>query len=263
MTQLRYRQGPMPARIPGLNNTVQTVRVLYETDPEIARAMLPKPLEPCARPEVYLQFADVAMHVDAETTIHIGALTCAVMCEYEGRRGGYVFVMAMEGESVVTGGRERYGEPKKIAQTTFLKDGDRVQASCERRGIQFFELEGTIGAPLDLPLQFDEHFYCYKGMPAIATLGEFDGDVFLTQLNWKRNYSERRAFDGRIQFHESVYDPLVDVPVRSIISMEYAAGASQTGGEILRSVPGEWIRDFWCQRDDTPQNPGIFIPASI
>ena len=54
MPQLRYRQGPMPARIAGLNNTVQTVRVLYETDPEIARAMLPKPLQPCARPEVYL-----------------------------------------------------------------------------------------------------------------------------------------------------------------------------------------------------------------
>ena len=31
------------------------------------------------------------------------------------------------------------------------------------------------------------------------------------------------------------------------------------GGELLRAVPGEWIKDFWCQRDDTPTNPGIEI----
>ena len=49
MTQLRYRQGPMPARIPGLNNTVQTVRVLYETDPEIARVIAEDEAQMCDR----------------------------------------------------------------------------------------------------------------------------------------------------------------------------------------------------------------------
>ena len=191
----------MPERIPGLNNVVQSVRVVYETDPAVARAMLPKPLVPAERPEVFLQFANVEMHVSAGNVIKVGALTCAIMCEYEGKKGGYVYVMAMEGESVVTGGRERYGEPKKIAETTFKKDGNKVKATVSRRGITFFELEGEIGADLGQPAPFEEHFFCYKGMPSISTLGEYDGEVFLTQLNWKRNYTARHAFAGHFQFH--------------------------------------------------------------
>ena len=81
MAKLRFVQGPMPERIPGLNNVVQSVRVVYETDPAVARAMLPKPLVPAERPEVFLQFANVEMHVSAGNVIKVGALTCAIMCK--------------------------------------------------------------------------------------------------------------------------------------------------------------------------------------
>ena len=102
--------------------------------------------------------------------------------------------MAMEGESVVTSGRERFGEPKKIAETNFERNGDHLRATCTRHGITYFEVEGTIGDKIDDPLQFEEHLFCYKGMASIDTPGRFDGDVFLTRLNWRRNYSDRRAF---------------------------------------------------------------------
>ena len=59
MSKLRFVQGPMPDRIAGLNNIVQSVRVVYETDPAVVRAMLPKPLVAAERPEVFLQFAKV------------------------------------------------------------------------------------------------------------------------------------------------------------------------------------------------------------
>ena len=35
--------------------------------------------------------------------------------------------------------------------------------------------------------------------------------------------------------------------------MELAEGASRTGGEVLRSVPGEWLQPFLVQRYDEPQ----------
>lgn len=263
MARLRYLQGPTPT-LPtsGLNNTVRTVRAVYETDPEIARALLPRPLVAAARPEIFLQFAHVAMHVTPETTVEIGALTLGVMCDYEGTPGGYVFHMAMEGEGVVTGGRERFGEPKKIAETTFEKTGDHVRATCTRHGITYFEVSGTLGADQGQPAPFEEYFYCYKGLPSITTPGEFDGDVFLTRLNWKRNYSLRRQFDGEIRFHESAYDPLVDVPIRRLVSMDYVEGATNTSGQILRTVPHDYIAPFWQQRNDTPANPGVDIVLS-
>lgn len=260
MARLRYVQGPVQApQTSGLNNTVRTVRTVYETDPEIAKALLPQPLVASARPEIFLQFAHVAMHVTPETTVEIGALTLGVMCDYEGTPGGYVFHMAMEGETVVTSGRERFGEPKKIAETTFEKNGDRVRATCTRHGITYFEVEGAIGADQGAPAPFEEYFYCYKGLPSITTPGEFDGDVYLTRLNWKRNYNLRHAFDGEIRFHESAYDPLVDVPIRRIVSMEYVEGATNTSGQLLRTVPAAYIAPFWVQRNDVPANPGIDV----
>lgn len=260
MARLRFVQGPTAAPASaGLNNTVRTVRALYETDPEIVRAMLPQPLVPAPRPEVFLQFAHVAMHVTPETTVEIGALTLGLMCDYEGQRGGYVFHMAMEGESVVTSGRERFGEPKKIAETTFDKTGDRVRATCTRHGITYFEVEGTIGEDQGKPEPFEEYFYCYKGLPSITTPGEFDGDVYLTRLNWKRAYNLKRRFDGAIRFHESAYDPLVDVPIRRIVSLDYVEGATNTSGQILQKVPGDWIAPYWVQRNDAPANPGIDV----
>ena len=263
MSRLRFLQGKAPVRAAGmLRNTVHGIRATYDTDAEVIEALLPRPLEPIERPEIFLQFVHVKMHVTETDTMEIGALTMGVSCTHEGAPGAYCFHMAMEGETVVTSGRERFGEPKKIAQTHFSQDGDRVRATCERHGIAYFEIEGEIGADADEPLQFEEHLFCYKGMPSIEHESGFDGDVFLTRLNWERNYTRRRVMTGDIILRESPYDPLVDVPVRRITSMQYVEGGSKTGGQILRSVPGDWVADHWIGRYDFPQNEGLVLPSA-
>lgn len=258
MSRLRYLKGPSPSRQPGgLNNTVRSIRATYETDASVYAAMLPRPLTACDRPEIFVQLAHVAMHVTPERTIEIGALTMGVMCDYEGQRGAYCFHMAMEGESVVTSGRERFGEPKKVAETSFVKDGDHVRATCSRHGITYFTIEGDIGAENTNARQFEEYLYCYKALQGIEDPATFDGDVYLTRLDWKRNYNRRNDMTGRITLAESAYDPLVDIPVERIVSMEYVEGSTVTSGRILRTVPGEWIADQWVGRFDDPTNIGI------
>lgn len=260
MKRLRYVRGNSPARAAGgLNNTVRSIRATYETDADVYAALLPEPLQPIGRPEIWLQMAHVAMHVTPERTVEIGALTVGLNCTYDGVPGAYCFHMAMEGESVVTSGRERFGEPKKIATTTFVKDGNKVRASCARHGITYFTVEGEIGQDNQNPKQFTEHLYCYKGLQGITDPATFDGEVYLTRLNWERNYSKRADMTGTIELAESPYDPLVDLPVKSILSMEYVEGATVTGGQILRAVPGEWIAHQWVGRFDDPQNAGITV----
>ena len=123
MARLRYVRDMKAAQVApsaGLNNTVRSIRAVYETEPEIAAALLPQPLKAIENPEIFLQFAHVAMHVSPEQTIEIGAVTAAVRCTYEGRPGGYVLGMWMPGEFVCVKGRERFGEPKKQAVVNFL-----------------------------------------------------------------------------------------------------------------------------------------------
>lgn len=263
MARLRYvtsgsgQSAPKPSGSK-IRHGVQSIRALYETEPEIARALLPRPLKPADSPEVFVQFANVAMHLSKDRVVEIGAATVGVACSHEGRDGYYVLAMPMEGEFVVIGGREKYGEPKKIAETEFSIEGNRVNAKVTRHGVTFLELEGDIGAASDSPKQFTEYFYCYKALPAAVPErndnGGFDGEVLLTMLTWERDYtSVKRIDNGRIILREAPRDPLIDVPVKRLLRMELAEGASATSGEVLRSVPGEWLRPFIAQRYDEPQ----------
>ena len=271
MARLRYVKdlGANGAKKPGgapIRHKVRSVRALYETEPEIARALLPRPLEPADSPEIFVQFANVAMHFSEDRVVEIGAATVGVACSHEGRDGYYVLAMPMEGEFVVIGGREKYGEPKKIAQTEFSMADGRVNAKVTRHGITFLELDGVIGQESDSPKEFTEYFYCFKALPAAVAEGNenggFDGEVLLTLLTWERNYDSVRTIeDGRIILRESARDPLIDVPVKRLVRMELAEGGSRTRGEVLRSVPGEWLAPFLAQRYDDPQD-GIDVPLA-
>lgn len=263
MAKIRYvRDNSTPQAAPaGLNNTVRSVRAIYETDPEIAAAVLPRPLVLGDRPTIFVQFAHVAMHVSPENTIEIGAATVGVNATYEGKQGWYVLAMPMEGDFVVIGGRETFGEPKKIAKVDFNVTDTEFSTSVTRHGIPFLELRGTIGESTG-PAQFEENLFCYKGMPAIDKSDSFDGDCFLTQLDWERDYTDVRKCDGEVILRESAHDPLIDIPVRKLISMEYCEGASVTGGKILTKVPGEWLVDHWHQRFDNTNVPALDIPVA-
>jgi acetoacetate decarboxylase len=260
MTRLRYVKhaaGPAQPRAAAVRHTVRSLRAVYETEPEIAAALLPRPLEPAASPEIFVQFANVAMHLAEDRVVQIGAATVGVACSYDGQPGYYVLAMPMEGEFVVIAGREKYGEPKKLAQTRFSLEGDHVNAQVIRHGVAFLELDGRLGEASDRPTAFTELFYCYKALPACrpdeGKNGGFDGEVLLTRLTWERSYTSLREVDeGRVILRESAHDPLVDVPVRRIVRMEFAEGATRTSGEVLRAVPGEWLSPFLSQRYDEP-----------
>ncbi len=263
MARLRYVRdvsaNAAPAASANLKNTVRSVRAVYETEPEIAAALLPKPLVGIEKPEIFIQSAHVAMHISPEQTIEIGAVTAAVRCTYQGRPGGYVLGMWMPGEFVCVKGRERFGEPKKQALVHFDVQGNKFDTSVERHGIPFLQMTGEIGGHSDNPLSFEENFFCYKALPKISGEEGFDGDVILTQLNWKRNYTELKTCTGEITFRESPNDPMIDVPVKRLVSLEYAEGATQTSGEVLAVVPGEYLSPFIHQRYDEPQEQGIEI----
>ena len=263
MAILRYVRDPLKAKSTDNNNgklqsTVRSIRAVYETDPAIAQALLPKPFTPIERPEIFVQFAHVKMHVSPERTIETGAATVAVRCLCEGTRGAYVIAMPMEGEFIVIKGRETYGEPKKIAKVDFDITDDQFRVAVNRHDIPFLEIKGKIGASKG-PAKFEEHFFCHKAQPDILRGPGFDGDVFLTQLDWKRNYTDVREAQGEIILRESPWDPLIDVPVRKLVSVEYATGSTQTSGKILRTIPDEWLSPFIHQRYDDRITDGLEV----
>lgn len=261
MHRLRYVRDPdkhSAFDMSKLNSTVKSLRAIYLTEPEIARALIPQPLVAADEPEVFVQYGLTTMHRDELDDVCINAVTVAVKCSYKDTQGFYVIAMPMEGEFVVITGREMFGEPKKIATSVGMDIVDgRITTRMGRHGIDFLEMRGKLGKSLP-PRKFTEHMFCYKALPAIDGSRGFDGEVLLTRLNWERNYTRITQIDTpEIILRESPFDPLVDVPVKKIVSMELCEGTIKTSGDVLEIVPGHWIENHIGQRFDNAEDLGI------
>src|SRR6266851_2878006 len=123
------------------------VTVVWETDLDAIRAVLPLPLEP-SEPLARIRFATV----DMGTGIPIfGAGWFGVRARHGKVEGEYALFMPMTTEQATVGGRETFGEPKKIGAVAIDVNGDRLHARFERMGFVLAEVEGTLGDPIDIP----------------------------------------------------------------------------------------------------------------
>ena len=128
MATLRYVKTPAELQEAAENNleffdaTMQAVKVFYKTSPGLIEQLIPAPLTVADDPMVRIVMSRV--YVDLHDGLEFGAATFGVNCKYKDIEGIYEITMPMEGEGVVVGGRETYGEPKKIANVEANKDGD-------------------------------------------------------------------------------------------------------------------------------------------
>jgi acetoacetate decarboxylase len=166
--------------------------------------------------------------------------------------------MPMTTEQAVVPGRETYGEPKKIAQIDFEKDGDRVKAAVSRMGLTYLSAEGTVGESLG-PREFVEHAYCFKAQPSCERGKGFDQDPLLVRLEWRHTHTNSWRLDGEVTLGESPLDPVADLPVRRLVRLEYEEGNTESNGKVLRPVNGEWLLPFLHQRYDDPATQGIEV----
>jgi acetoacetate decarboxylase len=241
-----------------LESTVRSIRVVYETAPEIVAAVLPRPLETVDRPEVCATFSHVAMHVGPELTIEIGSAVFGVTARYEDTEGIYLLTMPMTAEPAVVGGRETYGEPKKLAEIEFTEEAGRVSSVVSRMGISYMEARGQLGEALPAR-EMVEYAWCYKALPSCDKERDFDGDPLLVRLEWRHKHRQVNRVDGELILRDSPFDPVADLPVERLVRMEYEVGQSESNGRVIRSVPGEWLLPFLHQRYDEPQNAGVEI----
>jgi len=250
-----------------LRSTVRSIRTVFETDPAIVAAVLPKPLEPAPRPEGQLTTSQVTIHVSDDFQIEIGSAIFGVNAVYDGQEGLYLLTMPMTIESAVVGGRETYGEPKKIAEIGFdfgdaasgeAKAGDRLRATVTRMGIPYMEVAGRVGEELG-PREFSEYAWCFKANPSCEPDRMLDHDPLLVRLEWQHVQTRSAAMAGEVTLRESPFDPVADVPVRRVVRMEYEEGTTRSNGRVLRSIPGEWLLPFLHGRYDEPGVQGIEV----
>jgi acetoacetate decarboxylase len=201
------------------------------------------------------------MHLSPDLTVEIGSAIFGARARYGESEGVWLVTMAMTSEQAVLGGRDAYGEPKKIAQIAFARDGDAVSASVTRMGISYLSASGTLREPLG-PRELVERGFTVKALPACDPGAKglaFDGEPLLVELEWRHRHGEVRRVEGALTLRESPFDPVADVPVRRLVRMEYEEGTTESAGRVLRSVPPEWVLPLFHQRYDDPRAEGIEV----
>lgn len=239
--ELRNREVEATSR--GVWSTTMVAR--YETDPDVIAAALPPPLEPPTEPIVRVTIATVAI----EGLPTFGAATVAVEARHEGTNGDYALVMPMSTEQSVIGGRETFGEPKKIGDITLQRDGDRVTGRVTRLGTTFVEVSGQVAETLPNPPDGRRTSFYFKFLPAPDGKG-FDAEPALVYCYRDESTRKLERVEGTVQLRESRFDPVADLPVRAIRDITVAERSSIQSAEIHSHVPGESLLPFVHQRYD-------------
>jgi acetoacetate decarboxylase len=222
----------------------KAVTIVFRTDADAIAAVLPRPLETAA-PTARLRIAVVDMGTGLPT---FGAGWFGVRARHGQVDGEYALFMPMSTEQATTGGRETFGEPKKIAQLSLDIDGDALSAQISRMGSKVAEVSGTLGAE-GPGYEIDKVDFYFKGLPNPSGVG-LDGDPALVHCRRHETARVVRPVTGECKLLDAPLDPIADFPVEEVLSFEYAEIASSQEGEIMEKVPAEWLVPFMHQRYD-------------
>jgi acetoacetate decarboxylase len=218
--------------------------VLYETDPDVIAAVLPRPLEPTV-PQVRVNFAQV----DMPDGTPLSAGTFSVACRHGDVEGTYDLLMLMSTEGAVLGGRDTFGEPKKQGQASVQIEDGNVVAKMSRRDVDLVEVRGRIVEDLE-PGPVSERFAFYFKFLLDPEGHGFDTDPALVHV--RRTQTDRlcQRVEGEVILRESPFDPVVDLPVRRVLSITFTENHQTQTGQIVERVPSEWVWPFRHQRYD-------------
>lgn len=246
MSPTRYSAQEPPASPPEpVSAWATSLTAVWETDPDLIPTVLPKPLEATDQPLVRARISEVKFG-----DFVLGASVHSVQARHGDLVGWYDLTMCMDAEAAVVRGRETFGEPKKLGEISLSIEGDEVSGSVTRNGITYLELRGRIVEELPLPEDARRTSFYFKFLTDPGSVG-FDSDPSLVHCHRDETWRSKQRVDGEVVLKESPFDPVVDLPVRSLTSFTLEEHETKQWGEIVGTVPADDVLPFVHQRYDT------------
>ncbi|HWW53610.1 MAG TPA: acetoacetate decarboxylase family protein [Acidimicrobiales bacterium] len=227
---------------------ITSLEVVYKSNLDLMRAVVPPPLALADDANVHLRFTDIDLDFGSfRWKEHVGWF--GVDVTYEGRPGEYPLIIPIDLEKAIAISREKHGEPKKLADITIERNGDDVYASMTRMGVTFAEVIGTVTGSLPVPDAYETCQFWFKFMPAVSGQG-FDGDVLLVQVDQVRTPVSVEAVDGKVVLRELPSAPLADLAVNELVSVQWTSRRATTSPRVVGPVDPVAFEPFAAARYD-------------
>jgi acetoacetate decarboxylase len=248
-SQNRWVQEPKPAAGASLTNAVPplpSLEVVYLTDPDALAAVLPPPLTPPAQPRVHVRITDIDLKFgDYRHKEMVGYF--AVDAVHEGDAGEYPLLIPIDLEHAIAISREKFGEPKKLADIHLVRDGNHVEGRITRDGVTFIEVVGDVAETLPTPDPYPARQFWFKFLPAVDGNG-FDAGPFLVRLEQMRKPQSIERIEGKLELRDCASAPVVDLPVLETVSMQWVVRSRQNTPRLVGQVDPDAFAPFVAAR---------------
>ena len=240
----------------------------FETDPDVARQILPKPLT-FSKDNLARAFVARYPETNFGCVYNEGALF--LNCEFRGERGSYCLSMPVDDDMALIGGRETYGYPKKMAdQITLENDDVSVIGSVTRKGTEILRIECTLGgdAPDDAMAGFGFPTKDWNDQPCqklisflfkhFPSAGGKSFDYFPRLIREPVLFRPAGALQtgtGSVTLKSTPVDPLGEIVVGPIKSMFYGKfHNTMLPGKVVKRVwnPMKFIKHAFFKNDYLP-----------
>jgi acetoacetate decarboxylase len=236
------RGGGMP--MPSFPN----LEVAYLTEPAALAAVLPPPLSPPDEPRVHARITEIKLEF-GEFRYHERVGYFAVDAKYEGELGEYPLLIPIDLESALSISRERFGEPKKLADIDLQRDGDHVEGRVTRNGVTFIEIIGDVTETLPTPAPSPAHQWWFKFLPAVSGDG-FDAGPLLVRVDQVRTPESVERVDGKLVLRDLATDPVVDLPIVETESILWSVRRSTHEPKVVGPVDADAFLPYSYARYD-------------
>jgi acetoacetate decarboxylase len=221
------------------------VTAIWETDRDLIAAVLPPPLAPGPEPLVRLTITTV----EIPGLPAFGAGWFGVQARHGDRIGEYPLFMPMTTEQSTIGGRDTYGEPKKIGEVWARREGNDIEAGIARMDFVVCEIRGRATDARE-PYEKQKTDFWFKLSPSAETPGELDQDPLLVYGEKTEKARVHETVDGEVIVKDSPFDPIADLVIRRLVDLNWTERATVQVGKIVGPVPRADLAPFIHQRYD-------------
>ena len=190
--------------------------ITYRTDPAALKAVVPEPLK-VVEPLVKYEFIRMPDSTGFGDYTESGQV---IPVEFEGQKGGYVHAMYLDDDSPITGGREIWGFPKKLAAPSLRVETDTLIGTLDYGSVRI--ATGTMG-------------YKHKALDLKQIKASLEAPGFLLKIvpdvdcgprvcELVRYYLQDLVVKGAwsgpaaLELHQHALAPVADLPVLEILS---------------------------------------------
>ena len=252
MSQNRWVREPSAAKAEGgggFSPVLPSLEVVYLTDPDVLAAVIPPPLAPPDEPRVHTRITEIDLQF-GDFTYHEMVGYFAVDATYQGETGEYPLLIPIDLEPAVSISRERFGEPKKLADIELTRDGDHVEGRMTRQGVTFVEIVGEVTAQLETPAEYPAIQWWFKFLPAVEGDG-FDAGPLLVRVDQVRAPQSLERVAGKLVLRDLPSCPVVDLPVIEMISTHWTTRRATHQPKVVGPVDAEAFKPYAHSRYDS------------